>query len=132
VEARLVEAQHYWLATVRPDGRPHVVPLDGIWLDGLWYFGGSAQAVRRRNLEANAHAVLHLEDGTSAVIVEGACRFAAPSQRTAKELSAVSKRKYGYGPPANAYRAGVWTLGPVKVMAWTNLTTDATRFIFRW
>ncbi len=28
----------YWLATVRPDGRPHVVPLLGLWLDGRFYF----------------------------------------------------------------------------------------------
>ena len=35
VEQRLVDSLHYWLATVRRDGTPHVVPLDGIWLDGV-------------------------------------------------------------------------------------------------
>jgi Pyridoxamine 5'-phosphate oxidase len=30
----LEEAELYWLSTVRPDGRPHVTPLLGIWLDG--------------------------------------------------------------------------------------------------
>jgi hypothetical protein len=34
VEQRLVESLHYWLATVRRDGTPHVVPVDGMWLDG--------------------------------------------------------------------------------------------------
>jgi len=29
--ARLAEAQTYWLATVRLDGRPHVMPLLGVW-----------------------------------------------------------------------------------------------------
>ena len=33
VRARLVGATHYWLASVRADGRAHVVPLDGLWLD---------------------------------------------------------------------------------------------------
>ena len=28
-------AEVYWLSTVRPDGRPHVTPLLGIWLEGL-------------------------------------------------------------------------------------------------
>lgn len=130
VEARLVQAHQYWFASVRPDGRPHVVPLDGIWLDGHWYFGGSAQAVRQRNLEANPHAVLHLEEALAAVIVEGTCHFGAPTSKTAKQLAAGSKRKYGYGPPASAYLAGVWTLSPVKVMAWTTLSSDATRFTF--
>jgi hypothetical protein len=30
VRARPADATHYWLATARPDGRPQVVPLDGI------------------------------------------------------------------------------------------------------
>jgi len=29
VEQRLVDSLHYWLATVRRDGSPHVVPVDG-------------------------------------------------------------------------------------------------------
>src|SRR6266540_2908636 len=28
----------YWLATVRPDGRPHVMPILGLWQDGAFYF----------------------------------------------------------------------------------------------
>ena len=27
-----------WLATVRPDGRPHVMPLGILWVDGAFYF----------------------------------------------------------------------------------------------
>lgn len=27
-----------WLATVRPNGRPHVMPVGAIWLDGAFYF----------------------------------------------------------------------------------------------
>ena len=34
----LQDAEVYWLSTVRPDGRPHVTPLLGIWLDGALYF----------------------------------------------------------------------------------------------
>jgi hypothetical protein len=45
-------------------------------------------------------------------------------------LLAASKRKYGYAPPADAYAGGVWRLRPAKVMAWTSLPVDATRFLF--
>jgi nitroimidazol reductase NimA-like FMN-containing flavoprotein (pyridoxamine 5'-phosphate oxidase superfamily) len=130
VSSRLAEARHYWLATVRPDGRPHAVPLDGLWLDDRWYFGGSEQAVKHRNLQANPSATLHLEDAASAVVVEGTCRVTVPDRKTAARLTAESKRKYGYGPPPSTYRAGVWTLSPVRVLAWTDLTADATRFLF--
>ena len=34
----LQDAEVYWLSTVRPDGRPHVTPLLGVWLDGGLYF----------------------------------------------------------------------------------------------
>lgn len=39
VRSRLAGARHYWLATVRADGRPHAVPLDGISFDDEWFFG---------------------------------------------------------------------------------------------
>ena len=28
----------YWLATVRGDGRPHVRPIIGMWMEGAFYF----------------------------------------------------------------------------------------------
>ena len=34
-------ARLFWVATVRPDGRPHVVPVEGIWMDGVFYFGAA-------------------------------------------------------------------------------------------
>ncbi|WP_304453211.1 pyridoxamine 5'-phosphate oxidase family protein [Nocardiopsis sp. YSL2] len=30
----LADAPLYWVTTVRPDGRPHTVPLLGVWVDG--------------------------------------------------------------------------------------------------
>ena len=48
VRARLEAAPAYWLSTARPDGRPHVVPLDGIWLDDVWWYGGSPDTVHIR------------------------------------------------------------------------------------
>lgn len=130
VAARLAEARHYWLATVRPDGRPHVVPVDGLWIDGRWYFGGSPTTVKHRNLLANPRATLHLEGSESAVIVEGTCQIEQPSAQGAQDLVAASNTKYGYAPPVEAYLSGVWALRPRRAMAWTDLTVDATRFLF--
>ena len=30
---RLERSHDYWVATIRPDGRPHVMPVWGIWLE---------------------------------------------------------------------------------------------------
>lgn len=130
VAARLAEARHYWLATVRPDGRPHVVPFDGLWLDDRWFFGGSPESVRHRNLMANPRAVVHLEDAAAAVIVEGTCRLIRPTEELAERLAAGSQEKYGFGVPASVYLGGVWTLPPARVLAWTDIGADATRFVF--
>jgi nitroimidazol reductase NimA-like FMN-containing flavoprotein (pyridoxamine 5'-phosphate oxidase superfamily) len=131
VRARLIDAMHYWLATVRADGRPHVVPLDGIWLDDEWFFGGSAETVKHRNLKANPMAVVHLEESEHAVIVEGHCKEIEPDDRLARRLSELSKSKYGYGPdPASYTTAGIWRLRPARVLSWQRFPRDATRFVF--
>ena len=57
VRVRLEAAMHYWLVTIRPDGRPHAIPTDGIWLDGSWYFGGAEGTVHMRNVAANSWGV---------------------------------------------------------------------------
>jgi hypothetical protein len=121
---------HYALATVRRDGSPHVVPIDGIWFDGGCYFGGDPATVHIRNLRRDGRAALHLEDGDSAVIVEGIAEWTTPLKAAARGLAAASKAKYGYSPSAASYLAGVWRLQPVKVLAWTTLYVDATRFHF--
>jgi hypothetical protein len=41
VEEKLRLAVNYWLTTVRPGGRPHARPVDGVWVDGALCFGGS-------------------------------------------------------------------------------------------
>jgi nitroimidazol reductase NimA-like FMN-containing flavoprotein (pyridoxamine 5'-phosphate oxidase superfamily) len=130
VSQRLVEAPRYWLATVRPDGRPHVVPTDGLWVgDALW-FGGGAGTVHHRNLLHDGAAVAHLEDGERAVVVEGRARPTRPSAEQARELAALSEAKYGYAAPVEAYRAEIWRLPPMRVLAWERFPADATRFRF--
>ena len=130
VRTRLEEAPHYWLATTCPDGRPHAVPVDGLWLDEACWFGGSTETVKHRNLIADGRATLHLADPEAAVIVVGECELARPAGKSATRLMQASKRKYGYAPPASAYADGVWRLRPLKVMAWSSFPTDATRFRF--
>ena len=130
VRERLVAAERYWLATTRPDGRPHVVPVDGIWLDDAWYYGGSHQTVHHRNLEANPEVVVCLEDAAAAVIVEGVAAWVVVEPETGQRLAKASKAKYGYGPSPESYAAGVWQIRPRRALAWASFPEDATRFVF--
>jgi hypothetical protein len=130
IRAFLERAERYWIATTRSDGRPHVVPVDGIWLDDRWYFGGSEHAIHQRTVAANPNVVMHLEDAMKAVIVEGQVRQTKPSSAVAKRLVAASREKYGYAPSVSSYQKGVPTLMPNRVLAWTAFPKDATRFRF--
>jgi hypothetical protein len=43
----------FFVATVRPDGRPHSAGVGAIWVDGALYFVGGPGTRRSRNLAAN-------------------------------------------------------------------------------
>jgi len=76
-EARseLEHAEVFWLATVRPDGRPHCTPLISVWLDGACWFVTGRTERKALNLETNPNCVLttgcnDLSSGLD-VVVEG-------------------------------------------------------------
>lgn len=139
VEARLVASQVYWLATTRPDASPHVVPRWGVWLDGRFHYDGAPTTLHARNRARDPRTVLHLEDGTQAVIVEGRSTPADPvdPDGLGARLSAAFVAKYGdagYAPEPDAWAdeqaGGLSILVPDKAMAWFDFPTDVTRFTF--
>jgi nitroimidazol reductase NimA-like FMN-containing flavoprotein (pyridoxamine 5'-phosphate oxidase superfamily) len=132
VERRIAAASVYWMASTRPDGRPHVVPRDGMWLDGALYYGGSPKTVHYRNITENPHVVIHIGDGHEAVIAEGVVEIQKPTEEMAQRLSDESLAKYPqYGRiEPSLYMGGVSRLRPSRVLAWTSFTDNATRFRF--
>ena len=134
VRRDLEEAPVYWVASTRPDGRPHVVPRDGVWLDDAWYYGGSPKTIHNKNIEHNPAVTMHIGDGMKAIIVEGESHFAKPPRETAERLVAISNVKYAhYGmndTPETYTERGIWALKARRVIAWNLLFEDATRFVF--
>jgi hypothetical protein len=137
-ETRLVAATEYWLATTRPDGRPHVVPRWGVWLDGRFWYDGSPQTRHVRNVEGNPACALHLESGTDVVILEGRSLASAPvGKELGGRLSTEFRRKYeelGYAPRPDAWSdeiaGGLRIVTPETGLAWSDFPTDVTRFRF--
>jgi hypothetical protein len=128
VEQKLVESMRYWLATTRRDGRPHSVPVDGIWHDNALYFGGDPATVHMRNLRSNPRVVIHTEAGESPVIAEGTAEWHQPSQAEISGLVKATQAKYGYPASPGSFSAGTWRLAPGLVLAWNVLYQDATQF----
>lgn len=70
-EERLAAARNYWVATVRPDGRPHLMAVWGIWLDQCFWFSTSSTSVRFRNLASEPRCVVAPEGADEEVVIEG-------------------------------------------------------------
>jgi hypothetical protein len=70
---RLVPARSYWVVTVSGAGRPHALPVWGVWDDGEGRFGFSCGPGSRKakNLAANDQVVVATEDTVECLSVEG-------------------------------------------------------------
>lgn len=126
VTERLENSRNYWVGTVGPDERPHVVPVWGVWVDGTLYFGGGPDTRWSRNLAANPQVTVHLESGDDVVIVEGVVgRITDPSHTLVKPLDDAYEAKYQmrHGTP-------FWVLRPRVAFAWIDFPNNATRWRF--
>ncbi|MBP7688992.1 MAG: pyridoxamine 5'-phosphate oxidase family protein [Thermoflexales bacterium] len=65
-----------WLATVRPNGTPHLAPIWFVWVEGRVYVCTAADSVKARNLQATPSVSLALENGNAPVVLEGRAHFA--------------------------------------------------------
>ena len=135
VEPRLRDSLHYWISSVRPDGRPHSVPRWGVWVDGRFWYDGAPTTRHTRNVEANPAVTLTLESGSEVVIVEGESHAtrADPDELGARLAEAFGKyADAGYAPAADSWQGadggGLRVIAPHRVLAWFAFPTDVTRF----
>jgi len=130
---RLTESKNYWLCTVRQDGRPHSVPLWGVFINGRLYYDGSPETRHAKNILLNPQVTVHLENGDEAVIADGLCApVEKPSPELASALAAAYCAKYekfGYTPSVDQWDdGGLNVFTPKKVLAWTVFFENPTKF----
>jgi general stress protein 26 len=139
IERILTDAQLYWIITVRADGRPHAVPLVGVWHEGAFVFCTGGQEQKQRNLDDNPHVAV--TTGTTGaigwakgkdVVVEGDA-VRVTSAETLQTLADAWFAKYGedwkYAVRGDEFvelsgsggstEGGAWVyrVAPVKVLA---------------
>jgi len=131
VGERMASSRNYWVGTTRPNGRPHVAPVWGVWLDEAFYFSSDPASVKGRNLAANPELVVHLESGDEVVILEGIAEAVTDQAILARFVDAYDA-KYQYRPDISNPAYGFYRLRPRVVFAWRerDFPQSATRWVF--
>jgi nitroimidazol reductase NimA-like FMN-containing flavoprotein (pyridoxamine 5'-phosphate oxidase superfamily) len=102
VAKKMKACRTFWLATVREtgngeQGRPHVMPVWGVWLDDAFYFSTGKKSRKGQNLASNPACTVTNDDGEEAVIVEGRASVAKESLELERVATAYVK-KYKMDP----------------------------------
>lgn len=128
---RLSRAHNYWVATTRPDGRPHTMAVWGVWVNDRFYFSTGGRSRKARNLARNRRCVVCTERADEAVIVEGVASKARASSLP-RQVAGEYKRKYKWD--LDPKRGPVFTVRPRVafgfVEAADKFSSAATRWIF--
>jgi Pyridoxamine 5'-phosphate oxidase len=131
VTERMAAARNYWVATTRSDGRPHVAPVWGLWLDDAFYFSTDPKSVKGRNLARSSEVAVHLESGDEAVILEGSAeRWTDQAELTL--FADAYDAKYQFRPDPTNPDQGVYRLKLRTAFAWTekDFLNTPTRWTF--
>ena len=113
------------LSTVRPDGRPHAMPLWGLWLGDVYCLSTAITSVKSNNLKANDRCVVTTEDGDDAVIVEGRAELS----ELPTGFTEAYRLKYGQTIDAGP----IWIVRPTVAFAFQatdDFPKTATRWVF--
>lgn len=131
VTERMTKAHNYWISSSRPDGRPHVAPVWGVFTDNVLYFGTNQTSIKAKNLFNHPYAIAHLESGDETVIFEGKA-VPVKDNEILEKISNLYGQKYpGYQPPPT-FEPGtiIFSILPETVFAWqeANFLNTPTRW----
>jgi Pyridoxamine 5'-phosphate oxidase len=73
-QRRFVKGGWFWLATVRANGAPHVVPVFAAWASSTFFVASKDTACKSRHLVADGRCVLTHDAGDMHLVVEGTAR----------------------------------------------------------
>jgi hypothetical protein len=89
-EARLERTRNFWVVTVDPAGRPHAMPVWGVWMSSAeeFWFSCAPGSRKARNLATNPHVVVAGDDSVEVVSIEGRAEPAEGGRSVAERYAA--------------------------------------------
>jgi nitroimidazol reductase NimA-like FMN-containing flavoprotein (pyridoxamine 5'-phosphate oxidase superfamily) len=125
-EEQLTDARNYWVSTIGPNGRPHVRPVWGVWLDDTVQFSTGAR--HAANITRDPRVTVNLESGDDCVIVEGTAE-AVTDEKVRRTFCDAYAPKYEWDMTLDL--AGVvYVVRPKVVLGWIayDIAREATLF----
>lgn len=116
IQQRLTAEANIWIATVRPDRRPHLVPVWFAWHDEKLYACIEAGSVKAHNLVHNSRVSLALENGSNPVICEGTAALVPPPWP--EPVVAIFQAKYDWDITTDGQYDTLVEVTPVKWLNW--------------
>lgn len=131
---RLPRSHDYWLATVTPQGVPHLMPVWAVWHSGRLWFSSANGSRKARNLSADSRCSVSTDNPQEPVVVHGRAEgITDPGALRAMLAAENAKYHTDYGldmvdPALNA----VFAVRPEWVFALdaSDFTGSPTRFTF--
>jgi PPOX class probable F420-dependent enzyme len=133
-EEQLRSSRNYWLVSSWPDGRPHAMPVWGVWDGGALWFSSSRGSRKARNLTADPRCTVTTEDAGNPVVMEGVAELVTAPEALDR-LLALENAKYDtdysielLDPEVNA----AFRVRPQRVFALRqeDFTGSPTRWLF--
>ena len=91
---RLVASHDFWLATSRPDARPHLMPVWGVWDGASLWFSSANSSRKATNLRASPRCSVATDNAYEPVVLEGDAIVVTDPRQLQGALE-LENRKYG-------------------------------------
>lgn len=126
VVEQLRTARNFWISTIRPSGRPHCVPVWGVWSENAFHFLTDIDSLTAKNIARDARAGVHLESGDDVVLLDGEFEHISLTNAVLRAFN----DKYEMPPLAEGSPA--YRLNLRKAIAWreADFPGNATRWRF--
>lgn len=130
---RLETSHNYWIATTRPNSRPHLMLVWGIWWENALWFSTGARTRKAKNIAVSPHCVIATEKADEAVILEGIAEKVA-DRSVSKQIVEIYNRKYGgdLRPLLDKSNSFVFRVQPQIVFAQDEHADNFMEAVTRW
>jgi nitroimidazol reductase NimA-like FMN-containing flavoprotein (pyridoxamine 5'-phosphate oxidase superfamily) len=138
-EEQLQKGRTYFIATSDAKGKPHLMPVWGVWFNNAFFFSTGNQSRKARNLSLNGRCSVGTEIDferrpkkgriiKDAVVLEGMAELVNDS-RTRRKFSAIYQDKYSWN--MEGFSEPIYRVRPRVVFGLTSkFNESATRWRF--